>query len=190
MRPTAFVPIAATAGERRAEGSAGAATAVAAAKNAPTSTTAVDAMTFPPPLVFKALIFAPDSSRVPAPREDRLGAAAGIEPAYKVLQTSACATRLRRREPPSVSGRAGVAGGPVRCRSSDSQPGCFIDERPSAARARRRSRDHHKRQPGEAQRVRRRDGRAPLRDPERAPRPPGGASGRVARRRQVLLVRT
>src|SRR3979409_129050 len=119
MRPTAFVPIVATAGERPASCSAGAATAGAAATNAPASTSAVDAMTLPPPhpQVFKALIFAPGSSRVPPPRErssrdgrDGLEAAAGIEPAYKVLQTSACATRLRRREPLSVSGGAGVAG--------------------------------------------------------------------------------
>ena len=72
---------------------------------------AVHAMTLPPPLpqASKALIFAPRASRVRAPASEaalrwvhRLEAAAGIEPAYKVLQTSACATRLRRQEGPSV----------------------------------------------------------------------------------------
>ena len=57
-----------------------------------------------------------------------------------------------------------------------------------AARSRRRDRDDHQRQSRQAQRVRRRHGRAAVRDPRRARGPHRRAGGRVARRGEVVLV--
>src|SRR5262245_21194477 len=153
-RPTAKVPMAAAARQELAADDT--ATAGAAATNAPTIRTAVDATIFP--LIPKRLIIAPGGRGFPRGRVQTNRYPRPLRRRSRVAQAEVCKTFYAGSIPAAASLHLVIA-----CL------GCRTNDGPGAARARRRDRNDHQRQPRQAQRVRRRDGRAPLRDPRRDP---------------------